>query len=106
MAPPKTKLPPIGPDIDLDEEEVLLADGSGLSEARAAELAEEAMQHHYYRVRGRPSVSGGPEHTPRMTLRVPEGTRSALEEIAAHQGRRLADVSREALDEYISRHAG
>jgi len=36
---------------------------------------------------------------------VPRETRAALEEIAARQGRRLADVSREALDDYIASHA-
>jgi hypothetical protein len=38
-------------------------------------------------------------------VRVTTDTRTALEAIAAAQGRRLADVSREALDEYVSRHA-
>lgn len=41
-----------------------------------------------------------------MTVRVPSSTRTTLEQIAASQGRRLAGVSREALDEYDRRHAG
>jgi hypothetical protein len=40
-----------------------------------------------------------------MTVRVTRAARAALEEIAIAQGRRLADVSRDALDEYIQRHA-
>jgi len=36
---------------------------------------------------------------------VPGPTREALENLAKSQGKRLADISREALDEYISRHA-
>lgn len=100
----RTQLPPIGPDIDLDAEEVYLADGTRLTEAKATEMAEEAIQHHY-RLRGRPSVTGGSEHTPKLTLRVPMQTRDALEEIATRQGRRLADVGRDAFDEYIRHHA-
>jgi hypothetical protein len=101
----KTTIPAIGPDVDLDTEEVYLSDGTRLDEARAAQIAETAMGHHY-RVRGRPSVTGGGEHTPRLTVRVPRGIRAKLEDIAASQGRRLADVSRDALDEYAQRHAG
>lgn len=96
---------PIGPDIDLDAEEVYLADGSRLTEAEAEQLAEEAMQE-YYRRRGRPSITGRGERTPNLTVRVKPSTRAALEQIAAAQGRRLADVGRDALDEYISRHTG
>jgi hypothetical protein len=39
-----------------------------------------------------------------VRARVTTGTRTALETIAAAQGRRLADVSRDALD-YVARHA-
>lgn len=99
----KVTLPPVGPDIDLDEEEVYLPDGTRLTEAKAAEMAEEAMQHHY-RERGRPSLTGGREKTPNLTIRVAPSTRAALERIAEAQGRRLADVGRDALDEYIRRH--
>jgi predicted transcriptional regulator len=38
-------------------------------------------------------------------VRVTDRTRAALEAIAAAQGRRLTDVSRDALDEYVERHA-
>lgn len=90
------------PDIDLDTEVVLLADGTRLTNELAEAIAEDAIARH----RGRPSITGASEHTPRMTLRVPERTRHALQEIASRQGRRLADVGREALDEYVRRHAG
>jgi hypothetical protein len=94
----------IGPDIDLDEEEVYLANGERLTEARAEELAEEAVAR-YRRQGGRPSLTGDGEHTPNLSVRVTPAARARLEEIAAGQGRRLADVTREALDEYIARHA-
>jgi hypothetical protein len=97
----KIKPGAIGTDVDLDAEEVYLADGRRLTEQVAEEMAERALARH----RGRPSVTGGNARTPSLTVRVPPETRAALEELARAQGKRLADVSREALDEYVSRHA-
>jgi hypothetical protein len=97
----KIKPGPIGIDVDLDVEEVYLADGRRLTEEVAEQLAQRALTRH----RGRPSVTGKNARTPSLTVRVPPETRTALEELAKVQGRRLADVSREALDEYVSRHA-
>lgn len=59
------------------------------------------------RLGGRPRVGGGRGAGPSMQIRVrvTTRTRTALEAIAADQGRRLADVSRDALDEYVARHA-
>jgi len=94
---------PIGRDVDLDKEEVYLQDGTRLTEASAQELAEWAMAEHY-RKRGRPSVSGGAERTPNLTVRVSKSTRAAMERIAKARGRRLSDVSREAFEEYVARH--
>jgi hypothetical protein len=92
---------PIGADVDLEQEDVRLPDGSRLTDERAAELAEQMLA----RRRGRPSVTGDDSHTPSLTVRVSSTTRAALEEIAASQGRRLADVSRDAFEEYIRSHA-
>lgn len=94
------RLGPIGPDIDLDKEEVRTADGRRLTEALAQQIAEEAIARH----RGRPSVTGQRERTPNLTVRVAPQVRDALEGIAQDQGRRLADVTRDALDEYLTRH--
>jgi hypothetical protein len=59
------------------------------------------------RLGGRPRVGGANGQGPSMQVRVRVAThtRTALEAIAAAQGRRLADVSRDALDEYVARHA-
>ncbi len=97
----KIKPGAIGTDVDLDTEEVYLPDGRRLTEQLAEEIAQRALARH----RGRPSVTGESARTPSLTVRVPPETRSALEELARAQGKRLADVSREALDEYVSRHA-
>jgi hypothetical protein len=91
----------IGTGVDLDTEVVYLADGRRLTEQIAQELAQRALARH----RGRPSVTGGSARTPSLTVRVPPETRTALEETAKALGKRLADVSREALDEYVARHA-
>lgn len=92
---------PTDADVDLETEDTRLPDGSRLTEAAAEEIVERVHNRHP----GRPSVSGGRERTPVMTVRVTRATRAALEEIASGKGRRLADVSREALDEYVRRHA-
>lgn len=59
------------------------------------------------RLGGRPRVGGASGEGPSMQVRVrvTTSTRTALEAIAAAQGRRLADVSRDALDEYVAHHA-
>jgi len=89
------------PEVDLEAEDIRLPDGSRLTEAKVDEIVEGVHRRHP----GRPSVSGERERTPVMTVRVSRAARAALEEIASAQGRRLADISREALDEYIRRHA-
>lgn len=59
------------------------------------------------RLGGRPRVGDVPGEGPsiQVRVRVTTRTRTALESIAAAQGRRLSDVSRDALDEYAARHA-
>ena len=58
------------------------------------------------RLGGRPRIGGASDEGPSMQVRVrvETRTRTALEAIAADQGRRLADVSRDALDDYVARH--
>jgi hypothetical protein len=104
MAKKRTvKLGRIGPDIDLDKEEVYLSDGTRLTEAEAEAFSKRVLTK--ARGRGRPSVSDVAVRTPNLTVRVPPDVRAALERIAKAQGRRLADVSRDALAEYAARHA-
>lgn len=100
----KIELGPIGPDIDLDEEEVYLPDGTRLTEDAAEELGKQ-MVAAARRRQGRPPLTNEEMRTPSLTVRVPSSVRTALEEIAHSQGRRLADVSRDALTEYVTKHA-
>lgn len=87
MTPRKKSTPgPRGSDVDLEQEDVRLPDGSRLTHERAAALAERALA----RRRGRPSVTGDESHTPSLTVRVSPTTQAALEEIVTSQGRRPA----------------
>ncbi|MGH3549437.1 MAG: ribbon-helix-helix protein, CopG family [Pseudonocardiaceae bacterium] len=91
----------LGPDIDLDAEDVRRPDGTRLSEHAAQQLASEAITTGR---RGRPAVdpdvSPG-ERSPRVTFRVPAQTRRQLEQRARDQGRPVADVLREAVERYL-----
>jgi len=90
----------IGPDIDLEEEVVLDKDGSRITEARAREIAEETLQQVR---RGRPSLSGTPENSPRVSFRIPEQLRVRIEERAEREGRRVSEIARDALELYLNR---
>lgn len=59
------------------------------------------------RLGGRPRVGRVPGAGPssQVRVRVTASTREALETIAASEGKSLSEVSREALDEYVARHA-
>jgi hypothetical protein len=89
----------IGPDIDLDTEEVYMPDGSRLTEARAEEIAEDTLR----TLRGRPSLSGRADHSPRVSFRLAPAERDRAEELAAREGKTLSAMARDALEEHIDR---
>ena len=93
--PAVTPATPIGPDVDLDAEDVRLADGSRLTEDRAAEIVEEVR-----RRAGRPSLTGEAAASPRITFRIAPSTRDA--EIAAREGKTVSQLAREALEERVA----
>ena len=86
--------------IDLDAVDVTFR-GEVLTEARAAEVAAEVLA----RTPGRPSLSGAREPSPSLTIRLPQQERARLERLAATQGRKTSEVVREALQDYLARHA-
>jgi len=90
----------LGPDIDLDKEVVLDSAGERITEARAQEMAEYAMQQYYLR-RGRPSLTGKGKHSPQISFRVPETLAERAAEVAAKQGKSVSQLSREALERYL-----
>lgn len=66
-----------------------------------AELAEEAVAQVR---RGRPAVDPGVgpgERSPRVTFRIPAQTRRRLEDRAREQGRPVAEVLRDAVEQYL-----
>ncbi len=87
--------------VDLDVSEVRFR-GARLTEAAARDIADDVLS----RAPGRPSLSGKGEVSPSLSVRLPKQERARLEQVAARQGRRPADVVREALGDYLSRHAG
>jgi predicted HicB family RNase H-like nuclease len=90
-------------DVDLDEEEVRLPDGTRLTEQRAEQLARQALAEVRRRnlVPGRKSLSGGSVHSPRVQFRVPEAIREQAEQRAAAEGKSLSALAREALEHYL-----
>jgi len=95
-----------GPDVEVEEGDLDTADvryrGKRLTEAEAKRVAADVLS----RTPGRPSLSGAKEKSPSLTVSLPKQDRARLEEVAAKLGRRPSEVVREALDDYLSRHAG
>jgi predicted HicB family RNase H-like nuclease len=88
----------IGPDIDLDEEVVADAKGGRITEARAKEMAAEALRQARP---GRPSLTGGHRHSPQISFRVPEQLARRAEQVASKQGKSVSQLGREALEKYL-----
>jgi len=96
--PPKvTTDTPIGPDVDLEREDVRLADGTRLTDEVAAEIAESVL-----RSVGRPSLSGVRQRSPQIAFRVPPAVRDQAAEIAAREGKTVSELAREALEERLA----
>lgn len=86
---------------DLDQEDVRYR-GKKLTEERAEQIAADVLS----RTPGRPSLSGERELSPSLTIRLPKQSRSKLDTFARRHGKRPSQVVREALDEYLNKHAG
>jgi predicted HicB family RNase H-like nuclease len=83
----------IGPDVDLDREDVRLADGTRLTNEVAAEIVEQVR-----RTTGRPSLSGKSVPSPQIAFRVPKDVRDRAAELAEREGKTLSQLAREALE--------
>jgi len=90
-------------DVDLDVEPITLPDGTVLDNAAAEKLGNEIAERAARR-RGRPSLTGPGEHSPKLAVRVGSSLKTSIEDIAAREGRRMADVVRDALEEYVATH--
>ena len=88
-----------GGDIALDSEDVRLADGTRLTEARAEELADEVLRSVG---RGRPSLTAPGERSPQLRLSVPAELHRRLKTRAASEHRSVSGLAREALERYLA----
>lgn len=96
--PPKIALDtPIGPDVDLETEEIRLADGTRFTNEIAEEINEQAL-----RAAGRPSLSAPGQHSPSVTVRLPQHLADKLDAKAASTGKRRSQIVREALESALA----
>lgn len=89
--PPITDSTPIGPDVDLDRQDIRLSGGRRLTKDVVDEFVDAAQ-------RGRPSLTGPGKHSPSVTVRLPEALSDALSAEAARTGRKRSEIIREALE--------
>ncbi len=85
--------------IDLDVQDVRLADGTRLTESRAQELAGEILER---AGRGRPSLSRPASRSPQLRLSVPDELRSRLLQRAEDEHRSVSNLVRDALEHYLA----
>lgn len=96
--PPRvTSSTPIGPDVDLEREDIRLADGTRVTEVIADGIVEQVR-----RSAGRPSLSGKPAASPQIAFRVAPDVRDRAAEVAAREGKTLSQLAREALEERVA----
>ena len=88
---------PIGPDVNLDRDDVRLADGTRLTTEAAAQIVTDAR-----RATGRPSLTGPGKHSPQVSARVPAELRDAAERQARREGKSVSQLIRELLERYLA----
>lgn len=89
---------PIGPDVDLDREDIRLADGTRLTNEVADDVVEQVRRS----ASGRPSLSGKPAASPQIAFRVARSVRDRAAEVAAREGKTISQLAREALEERVA----
>jgi len=89
----------VGPDVDLDEEEVHDARGRRVTREYADDAAEDALR----KVgRGRPALGQEGQKSPQVTFRLPPELRAQLEQRAATEGKKVSEVAREAVEQFLA----
>jgi hypothetical protein len=97
---PRYALAP-GPDIDLDAEDVRDSAGRRITREYVDACVADV---HTKTGRGRPSLTGTGRRSPQVTFRLPSELRDQAEDQARREGRKVSDVARKALEEYLARH--
>jgi hypothetical protein len=83
----------VGSTVDLDTEEVRLADGRRLTNDVADELADEIRAK-----TGRPSLGEPGTRSPSIAFRLPTELRAKAEQVAQREGKSVSALAREALE--------
>ena len=87
----------IGPDVDLEHEDVRLTDGTRLTDDIGEEIVEQLR-----RSSGRPSLSGKRAVSPQIAFRVDPSVRDRAAEVAAREGKSISQLAREALEQRVA----
>jgi hypothetical protein len=90
-----------GPDIDLKRQVVRDRQGRRITDDYVQRVVEAS---HEQIGRGRPSLSGKPARSPQVTFRLAPELRAEAEQLAERDGKRVSEVARTALEEYVRRH--
>ena len=96
---PKYELAP-GPDIDLKRDVVRDREGRRITDDYVERVVEAT---HRQLGRGRPSLTGEATRSPQVTFRLPPELRAEAERQAKREGKRVSEVARAALEEYLKR---
>lgn len=89
----------VGPDIDLDKEIVLDAQGRRITERRAEQIASDTLEKAGV---GRPSLSAPGRRSPEVKARVPEELRHRLQLAAEREHSSTSELIRRALEQYLA----
>jgi hypothetical protein len=81
---------PIGPDVDLERDDIRLADGTRLTPASPQASPRTCA--------GRPSLTRPGRHSPQVSARVPAELRDAAEQQASREGKSVSQLIRELPD--------
>jgi predicted transcriptional regulator len=89
----------VGPDVDLDEEEIRDSRGRRVTKEYADDAAEDALR----KVgRGRPALGREGQKSPQVTFRLTPELRAQLEQRAATEGKKVSEVAREAVEQFLA----
>lgn len=93
----------IGPDVDLESEEIIDRHGNRIDEDYIAQAV--TAVHHQLR-RGRPSLTDNtPQRSPQLSIKFPHSLKAAADAQANQEGRTVSDLVRDAVTEYLAHHA-
>ncbi len=95
MARKQPKARRLGPDVDLDSENVRDLHGRRIDDAYVQRVVEQA------RTVGRPSLTGPGQRSPHVSFRVSADVRVRAEARAAAEGKSVSQIAREALERAV-----